>query len=289
MAPRISVVVPAHDERLVIERCLRSVLESERADDLELLVVCNGCRDGTPDVARAVSPRVRVIETPVGSKHHALNLGDEHASGEVRVFLDADTVVSPGALAAVADLLAQPGILVAAPEIRFDVSAYTWPARQFHRIWRASPYFAPGLVGAGFYALGSEGRRRFDHFPPIVADDAFIQALFAPNERATAHGHSFTPLLPTTLRAMYHVHLRHYGAAAELERWWAEHRTDQPVGASSHSKAWVVDLARDPRNWPGLALFGFVKVTAGIVGPATQRRRGTGRWNRDERSRQAAA
>jgi glycosyltransferase involved in cell wall biosynthesis len=289
MASPISVIVPAHDERLVIERCLQAVLTSNHVDDVELLVVCNGCHDGTPEVARAVSPRVHVIETPVASKHHALNLGDEHASGDVKVFLDADTVVSEGALDAVADLLGRPGILVAAPEIRFDVSACTWPARQFHRVWSASPYFEPGLVGAGFYALGPEGRRRFDRFPPIVADDGFIQALFAPSERATAHGHTFTPLLPTTLRAMYHVHLRHYGASAELDRWWAEHRTDQQVGASVHSKAWVFDLVRDPANWPGLVLFGLVKVAARIVGPATQRRRGMGRWKRDDVSRRAAA
>ena len=89
MAPKISVIVPAHDERLVIERCLRSVLASHHIDDVELLVVCNGCHDGTPEVARAVSPRVHVIETPVASKHHALNLGDEQASGAVKVFLDA--------------------------------------------------------------------------------------------------------------------------------------------------------------------------------------------------------
>lgn len=288
-APRISVVIPAHNEAAVIGRCLESVLAGAPSDELEILVVCNGCNDGTERVAEDVSPQIRVVESPIASKHAALNLGDETARGAVRVYLDADTVLSPGSLSAIADALEQPGGLVAAPEVRFDLSGCTWPARQFHRIWRASPYFGSGLVGAGVYAVSPEGRRRFDRFPPIVADDAFIQSLFAPDERTTVVGSTFTPLLPTTLRAMLHVHVRHYGAAAELRAWWAASGRGPLVGWSDHSKGWVLDLARSPSNWPGLVCFGAVKVAARILGPWRYRRGKMTRWNRDDASRQAAA
>jgi len=282
------VIVPAHNERLMIGRCIDSVLHGAPLDELELLVVCNGCTDGTEDVACAASPHARVLKTEIASKHAALNLGDETARGSVRVYLDADTVVSPGTLAAVALALERPGGLVAAPEIRFDDSACSWPARQFHRVWRASPYFGPGLVGAGFYALSPEGRSRFDRFPPIVADDAFIQSLFAPEDRTTVPGYTFTPLLPTTLRAMLHVHLRHYGARAELQQWWSEAGMGVPLGWSDHSKTWVLDLSRSPANWPGLACFGLVKIAAAVLGPLSRRRGRMVRWNRDDASRRAA-
>jgi hypothetical protein len=204
------------------------------------------------------------------------------------VFLDADTVVSEGALALLADTLERPGLLAAAPEIRFDVSACSWAARQFHRVWRRSPYFGDGLVGAGCYALSREGRARFPSFPPIVADDAFVQAMFAPEERATVHGATFTPLLPTTVRSMLDVHIRHYGAHAEMEQWWADNGWGPLPGRPSHSPRWVLDVARSPSNWTGLVIFASVKLAARVLGPWKHRRGGMGRWNRDETARRSA-
>src|SRR3954465_1707083 len=59
----ISIVVPAHDEEQVITRCLRALTEGTTADEVEVIVVCNGCSDRTADVARRFGGAVRVIET----------------------------------------------------------------------------------------------------------------------------------------------------------------------------------------------------------------------------------
>src|SRR3954470_11754775 len=48
----ISVVVPAHDEEQVITRCLRALTGGTAAEEVEVIVVCNGCSDRTADVAR---------------------------------------------------------------------------------------------------------------------------------------------------------------------------------------------------------------------------------------------
>jgi glycosyltransferase involved in cell wall biosynthesis len=287
--PRASVIVPAHNEAAVIGDCLRSVLASTIADALDVLVVCNGCTDGTEGAARAVSERIRVLESPVAAKHAALNLGDEAALAPVRVYLDADTTVSPGAIEAVVGLLERGPALAASPRIAFDTTRCSWPARQFHRIWQRSPYYTGTTLGAGFYALSAEGRRRFDRFPPVVGDDHFVSGLFAAGERATAEGHSYTPLLPTTLRSMLHVHLRHYGAHAEFDAWWEEHGDGALPGHVATGAGWLAPLARSPANWPGLVLYVGLKLVSVPLGRRTSRQLAAGRWHRDEAGRRATA
>ena len=93
-----SVVIPAHNEAKVIARCLASVLTDDRADDLEVIVVCNGCTDDTARVAKEHDERVCVVETDVPSKSNALNLGDDAATSFPRMYLDADVELDPGAL-----------------------------------------------------------------------------------------------------------------------------------------------------------------------------------------------
>src|SRR3954468_3654219 len=90
----ISVIVPAHNEEAVIGQGLRALTEGARAGELEVIVVCNGCRDATAKVAAAFGEPVKVIETDVASKTHALNLGDAAAGGFPRIYVDADVALS---------------------------------------------------------------------------------------------------------------------------------------------------------------------------------------------------
>jgi hypothetical protein len=85
--------VPAHDEHDVIGRLLTGLCRGD--DRLDVVVVCNGCTDGTAAVARTF-PGVRVIETPVASKRVALRLGNEAARDFPRVYVDADVEIGAG-------------------------------------------------------------------------------------------------------------------------------------------------------------------------------------------------
>ena len=49
----ISILVPAHNEETVIDRCLRAILDGALPGELEVIVICNGCSDGTARRARA--------------------------------------------------------------------------------------------------------------------------------------------------------------------------------------------------------------------------------------------
>jgi glycosyltransferase involved in cell wall biosynthesis len=288
VVPRISVIVPAHNEAAVIQRTLAAVMASSIVDDIEVIVVCNGCTDDTAAIAQSVSPLIRVLHAPVAAKHAALNLGDREARGHHRAYLDADTVLSPGALEAVADLLDRDDVLAASPEVRFVTTHCSWPAAQFHRIWRQSPYYRTTTLGAGFYGVSAEGRRRFVEFPPVIGDDFFVSNLFAAHERRTAHGHTYAPLLPATLRSMLHVHIRHYGAHGEFDEWWAANGDGPLAGRADSSYGWLLPLLRAPANWPGVAIYVAVKVVSIPLGRRKHRRRGMARWNRDEGGRRAA-
>ena len=85
----VSVVIPAHNEAGTLARTL-GVLQDGGAEQLEVLVVCNGCTDTTADIARAATPTVRVIEIEQPSKAEAVRVGNTAARVFPRVHLDAD-------------------------------------------------------------------------------------------------------------------------------------------------------------------------------------------------------
>src|SRR5579872_5966672 len=102
----ISIVIPAYNEERVIARLLRSVTSGAEPGELDVVVVCNGCTDDTAKLAAGVRPDVvRVIETGVGNKTYALNLGDKAASGFPRIYVDADVVVTLDTVRALASCL----------------------------------------------------------------------------------------------------------------------------------------------------------------------------------------
>ncbi|RKQ92903.1 dolichol-phosphate mannosyltransferase [Solirubrobacter pauli] len=90
---KLSVVIPAHNEALVIEPTLRGlidVLDSE-VDDYELVVVDDNSTDGTADVALAVGGPVRVVtnEPPHGFGF-AVRKGLDSFEGDAVVLVMAD-------------------------------------------------------------------------------------------------------------------------------------------------------------------------------------------------------
>ncbi len=118
----ISVVIPAYNEEAVIERTLESVLSSELRRALEIIVVCNGCRDRTFERASRFGAPVRVFDLEQGSKIAALNHGDSQACGFPRFYLDADIRLSKNALQLVAVVLEEGKVHVAAPRMICDYS-----------------------------------------------------------------------------------------------------------------------------------------------------------------------
>lgn len=206
--PLASIVVPAHDEANVIARCLGSALADAAPGEFEVVVVCNGCHDDTAARARAAAPTATIVELATAHKAAALRAGDATATAFPRIYLDADVVVDTRTLRKVAAVLGGPDArVVAAPRAVPALADRPWAVRAFYRVWTSLPFFGPGFVGAGLYALSAIGRRRFGEFPDLIADDGFARLIAAPSERETVDA-TFTFFPPRTLRAVLAVMTR---------------------------------------------------------------------------------
>jgi 1,2-diacylglycerol 3-beta-glucosyltransferase len=106
---RFLVLVPAHNEELVIGSCLKAIVAARRPRDL-VLVVADRCNDATAKVARSFGASVleRGPDEEPG-RAAARQAGLEHARGldwDVVLMLDADSIVEPGFFSACERVLA---------------------------------------------------------------------------------------------------------------------------------------------------------------------------------------
>jgi glycosyltransferase involved in cell wall biosynthesis len=177
-----SIVIPAHNEEAVIEANLRGLLATADPGEFEVVVVPNNCQDRTAELARAVG--VRVIETPVGGKAHALALGDEACTAFPRVYLDADVEMTTGGVRALVAASEEPGVLAVAPALRLDMKQVGTFTRRVHRVHDALVAPNRALAGVGCYVLTKEGHARVFPMPgDLISDDGWVHASFAPHER----------------------------------------------------------------------------------------------------------
>jgi len=280
----ISVVIPAHNEAAVIGRCLASLTEGARPGELDVVVVCNGCTDDTAAIARGFGPDVRVVDSPIPSKNAALNLGDERARGFPRFFLDADIVLPLSELRKVAEVLRGGRIHGAAPRMRVDLSSRPWAVRAFYSIWMQTPYITEEMLGCGVYAISAEGRRRFDRFPDIIADDCFVRLLFRPNERESVADAWFLMTPPETLSKLIHINVRRQVGMSEM----AELHAEVTGGERTAQRRFLATLLMQPTHWPALAVYVYAKIVTVALFHWKALRGRHKEWNRDETSRQAS-
>jgi cellulose synthase/poly-beta-1,6-N-acetylglucosamine synthase-like glycosyltransferase/peptidoglycan/xylan/chitin deacetylase (PgdA/CDA1 family) len=93
--PTVSVIVPAYNEAVGIERAVRSLAGSDYPN-LEVIVVDDGSSDETASIVAAlISERVRLVRQDNGGKAAALNTGIGLSSSDVVVMVDGDTVFEP--------------------------------------------------------------------------------------------------------------------------------------------------------------------------------------------------
>jgi hypothetical protein len=273
-----SVVIPAHNEAKVIRRSLKRLFDSLGAG-VEVIVACNGCTDGTADVVRATGHRVTLIELDVASKAEALRAADRVATAFPRIYLDADVLVSGAAVHAVLDHLGRPGALAARAPLVYDTSSSSRVVRRFYRARAQVPAVMGSLWGAGMYALSAEGRRRFDEFPLLVADDLFVDRLFRAEDIGIVDTAPVVVVASATAA----------GLLASFRRTFRGNRAIGDLAATERpgTRATVADLGRLARRGPTELV--DAGVYAAVVIWARARAWGRSRtsrvWERDDTSR----
>jgi hypothetical protein len=197
----VSVLLPLRDEAQRVAACLEALLAQRGLSEWELLCYDDESRDGTVDVVRRLGRGcVRMIPTAplpegwVGKSHACAQLAAV-ASGSVLVFVDADVVLTPDAIAGAVRLLRDQRLAFVSPYPRQlsgswlerlvqPLLVWSWltflPVRLAARSSRPSLAAANGqllVVDAGCYrAAGGHATVRDDVVEDIALARALVQA-----------------------------------------------------------------------------------------------------------------
>jgi len=170
---KLSIVVPAYNEERLIGDCLGSIQAAiaaqNRADfEAELIVVDNNSTDSTAEIATQLG--ARVCFERVNQIARARNAGADAARGGWLMFVDADSLVSPGLLTEILALLESGVTIGCGSTVRMD-GLPLW-GRIAVRVWN-------GVSIAFRWAAGSLFVCRADAFHEV---GGFSRTLYAAEE-----------------------------------------------------------------------------------------------------------
>ncbi|GAW36130.1 putative glycosyltransferase EpsJ [Roseovarius sp. A-2] len=272
--PTLSVIVPAHNEAGLIGACLRALFASQPVPGgAEVIVVANGCTDGTAAEAHACTEaamargwHLLVLERAQGGKPGALNTGEAMARGRVLAYLDADVIVSPALCVELVQVLDRDAAAYASGRVVIPTPASAF-SRAYARFYCQVPFFHHGVPGCGLFAMNRAARARWGEWPAIISDDTFARLHFVTAERIVVPAPYDWPIVEG-FGALVRVRRRQDAGVSEIRRLYpALPANDDPRPSGP---GWVIRA--------GLrAPLGFVAYV--VVALATRLRRGKG-WAR---------
>lgn len=96
--PKISIVTPSYNQGKFIEKTICSVLD-QNYPNLEYIVQDGGSLDETTTILDKYSPQLKHWESKTDQgQSHAINLGFQHATGDIMAYLNSDDILLPGSL-----------------------------------------------------------------------------------------------------------------------------------------------------------------------------------------------
>lgn len=225
--PRFLVLVPAHNEELLIANCLMSLRNLEYPRDaIDIRVIADNCSDLTADLTRGLGIRCLERNAPdLAGKPHAIAWALERLpvrEFDAVIVLDADTIVDPGFAAALASAapLAEKGVQGFNGVSNPDDSAITRMAAVFadakcglaydlkRRAGLNLPLRLGGCIGTG--VLATHGWKAFS-----IGEDWELYAML------TAAG---VPIEGAPLARVYAQEARALGQSAPQRRRWTAGR-----------------------------------------------------------------
>jgi cellulose synthase/poly-beta-1,6-N-acetylglucosamine synthase-like glycosyltransferase len=149
----VVVLMPAHNEKLVIQRTIQSILPQLRAQD-RLLVVADNCSDETSTIASSLGAHVlERTHSVLRGKSYALDFGIQSlkkSPPDVVIIVDADCIVGEGAIKHLAHACLQSNRPVQALYLMELPQQPTIKARIAQLAWVVKNKVRP----TGFHALG---------------------------------------------------------------------------------------------------------------------------------------
>lgn len=261
----VCVIIPARDEAQVLPTSLKSLLKQDFAGVMRLIISDNGSSDATVEVAKNWAEKferagheVWVLHLPYGNKPAALNVADVAAEDLIRVYLDADIELSPNCITEIVVAMApDSGALMCCPQMRIAPGS-GWVTQRWGRAWTRLPWVSEDAIGGGVYAVSSQGRRRWQQYPNIVAEDAFVQVQFRRNERRVLPNCYFLIRLPEGFSDLVKIRTRQLRGNRELSR----HMSGDWGRASYPLARRLKFVLSCPRLWPDLPVYLLVNLFA---------------------------
>ncbi|THJ17810.1 MAG: glycosyltransferase [Nitrospira sp. CG24B] len=145
----LSIVIPAFNEARLIEGSLQSVAAAIAANQKfdftsEIIVVDNNSTDHTAELARLAG--ATVVFEPINQIGRARNAGAAHATGDWLLFLDADSLLSPGLLANILELIESGQYVGCGSTLRMD--GLPWWANMTLWFWTTVSVLCRWAAGA---------------------------------------------------------------------------------------------------------------------------------------------
>jgi hypothetical protein len=277
----VPIIIPAHNEAQVVGRLLGQLVTAAQPGEFDFVVVANGCTDDTAGVAASFGPQVRVITTPVASKSKALAIGNQAADGYPRIYIDADVEIHTRDVRALADVLRQPGVLCAGPQLINDLKDCPLLIRWYYAVWEQLPVVQSGLFGRGVIGVSKLGYERLANLPPLLADDLAASLVFGPQERMVAPGAHVLVHPPRTFSDLLRMRARALMGVDEIEQ------TDGAPTSSARTRPadLLVLIGSNPFLIPKVVLFVIVTLLARTTARRTVARNSYSIWLRDISSR----
>jgi hypothetical protein len=166
--PLVSIVITCFNYARYVAAAIESAL-AQTHSRTEVIVVNDGSTDESPAVIARYADRVQVINQPNGGSTSAYNTGFAAATGELVMLLDADDLMAPDAVAAVATAW-RPGCA----KVQYDLAIIDAQGRDLGRRFCA---FRPGYDAE---AVRASFRRTGTYRWPVAAGNAYARWFAAP-------------------------------------------------------------------------------------------------------------
>ncbi|MCH5307505.1 MAG: glycosyltransferase family 2 protein [Prevotella sp.] len=140
---KLSVIIPVYHVETTLDRCVRSVLNQQVKDGMEVVLVDDGSPDRCPfmcDEWAKKDDRIRVVHKDNGGLSDARNAGIDVATGELITFIDSDDWLSPDTYQPLIDIMGNNDILEysIAEKLQLQDHVYT----NIHEYWLKEKAYA---------------------------------------------------------------------------------------------------------------------------------------------------
>jgi cellulose synthase/poly-beta-1,6-N-acetylglucosamine synthase-like glycosyltransferase len=191
VTPRVTVIVAAHDEAVVIERRIENLLGQDYPSDRFVVVVASdGSTDGTDEIVASLAasePRVDLLRRPREGKVAAQNAAVRRSEAEVVAFSDANALWAPDALRTLMRAFADEHVAYACGQLR--LSSGTDATREGlywrYETWLREQEGALGSITAGNGAIYAV--RRADYVEHRFGHDFGLPYLMVRRRRRAAY------------------------------------------------------------------------------------------------------